>query len=72
MLQEVLAHPRAAAQLGHFIRDVLAWRNGTRRRALVVIGPPDQGGLCLLTALADLPTDASQVCVPVLKCVAHT
>ena len=61
-LQEALAHPRAAAQLGHFVRDVLAWRNCKRRRALVVIGPPDPGGLCLLTALADLPTDGSQVC----------
>ena len=55
-VQEVLAHPRAAAQLGHFIWDVLAWRSCTRRRALVLVGPPSAEDRCLLLALTDQAT----------------
>ena len=64
-VQEVLAHPRAAAQLGHFLWDVLAWRSCTRRRALVLVGPPSVEGRCLLLALTDQAYHVSLCPAPV-------
>lgn len=54
--QAILSHPLALVKLGMFLRDVAAHKNRTGRpKPVIVIGPGDGNGNCLIVAVANEP-----------------
>lgn len=63
-MQAILSHPLALVKLGMFLRDVAAMRQTKKRKPIVLVGPADAHGNCLVVAVTCEPmsAEAVQVC----------
>ncbi len=63
-MQAILSHPLALVKLGMFLRDVAAMRQTKKRKPIVLVGPADAQGNCLVVAVTCEPMsgEAVQVC----------
>ncbi|CAL8469810.1 g9352 [Coccomyxa elongata] len=57
----ILSHPLALVKLGMFLRDVAAMRQTKKRKPIVLVGPADAHGNCLVVAVTCEPMSAEAV-----------